>query len=103
MYHRERLLATALTKYIRNYSTGKGLDERREALLTEALRSRQIPNTAQNRKAVRKQIKEGLEPDQALIDKYVRTFLIGKAVPFRIDQLIELTKGAVSPSPVEAG
>jgi hypothetical protein len=90
MYHCDKLRAIALTKYIRENTSGKALKERREALMTHALASGRIPNNRQNRRAARKKIKQGLRPNQALIDKYVRSFLIGKTVPFSIKQIMDL-------------
>ncbi len=90
LYHCEKLLATALVKYVRNYCKGSGLKDRRESLLTDAIAGGRIPNNRQNRRMVRKKIKQMVRPDQAMIDRYVRTFLIGKTVPFSIHQVMEL-------------
>ena|ERR1700733_4652641 len=89
-YHCEKLLAVALTRYVRDNCRGSGLKKRRERLLTDVFVGGRIPNNRQNRRMVRKKIKEGVRPDQSLIDRYVRSFLIGKTVPFSLKQITEL-------------
>jgi hypothetical protein len=93
VFYSEKLLAVALAKYIRESCKGKGGAQRRERLLTEIMLSGQ-PRTPTNLKRIRKLLKEVSRPDQALVDKYARTFLAGRPCPFTIDDLLALVEGA---------
>lgn len=89
VFYSERLLAVALATYIREACRGKSVRKRREHLLTEVL-LRGEPRTPENLKRIRQRLKEGLKPDQALVDKYAGTFLAGRPCPYTIDDLLEL-------------
>jgi hypothetical protein len=39
-------------------------------------------------KSIRKQIKAGIKPDQAMLHRYANTFLLGKPCPFTLDELL---------------
>jgi hypothetical protein len=92
LFHCERLLGIALTKYICDSCMGKGLKTRREDLMTRVFSSGGLSNSRQNRRMVRKKVKELIRPNQALIDRYIQSFLIGKKVPFSIQQIVNLAK-----------
>jgi hypothetical protein len=92
-FHCERLLATALTRYVRDHCIGRGAEVRREQLLTQGV-SQGMPNTRQNRRMARKLAKKMIKPDQRLIDRYVRSFLIGRPVPFSLADVMALARGA---------
>jgi hypothetical protein len=93
IFHCEKLLAVALTKYIRNHCIGRGAALRREELVTRAIK-KGLPNTRQNRKIARKLAKTMIRPNQQLIDRYARSFLIGRVVPFSIADVMALACGA---------
>jgi hypothetical protein len=87
LFHAERFFVIAVCKYIRNACRGKGVDERRERLLSEVLLAGHA-RTSENMRRIRKQIKEGIKPDQEMMDRYAHRFLLGRACPFKIDELI---------------
>jgi hypothetical protein len=63
------------------------VDERRELLLTEVLKAGKLgekPNLQQ----MRKQIKEGIRPDQDTVNRFAQAFLLGRPCSFTIDQLL---------------
>ena len=92
-FHCERLLFIAIARYIKNACRGKGAAERRERLLTEVFEAG-MPNTPENRKDVRTKIKNGIQPDQGILDRYTATYLIGKAAGFTLDQLLDYVERA---------
>jgi hypothetical protein len=89
LYHCEKLLGIAFAKYIRASCMGRGLKERRERLVTDVFAGGRLSNNRQNRRMVRKKVKELVRPNQALIDRYVKSFLIGKKVPFDIKRIMD--------------
>ena len=84
----EEILFRVMVIYIREACKGKPLAERRERLTTKAL-MHGMPNSKANRKAIRTKLKVGLKPTQALLDQYVRTFLLGRPCSFTWKQLLE--------------
>lgn len=87
LFHAERFFVIAVCKYIRNACRGKSVDERRERLLTEVLLAGHS-RTPKDMKRIRKQIKDGIKPDQQMLDKYANQFLLGRPCPFKIDELM---------------
>ena len=87
----EKMLLVGLTKYVRNYCMGKGGKKRIEDLLTQAVAAG-LPNSPKNRRLARRTAKQRIKPDQALIDKYMQTFLIGKKVDVTIKQIVDLAQ-----------
>jgi hypothetical protein len=86
-FHCEKMLFNVVARYINNQCKGKSRQTRRETLLTEIL----LQNKSKSKeriKEVRLEIKKGLKPDQSLIDKYTKKFLINKNCSFNIDQLM---------------
>jgi hypothetical protein len=92
LFHCEQVLAVGLVRYVRRYCMGKGGQQRREKLLTETLTERHIPNTPQNRRLIREQIKSRTRPTQELIDRYVARFLIGKKIDYDINVILRLAR-----------
>ena len=92
IFHCEKALAIVLSRYIGESCIGKGGDLRRERLLTEVLKSG-VPNNRANKRMLRKSLKYMTRPTQALLDRLVNTFMLGKQVGFNID---DLAKFAVS-------
>lgn len=99
LFHCEKSLAIVLSRYIGNSCMGKGGDLRRERLLTEVL-TNGVPNNRANKRMLRKSLKHMTRPTQALLDRLVDTFLLGKEVGFNID---DLTKFSVSAKQSPAG
>jgi hypothetical protein len=87
----EKMLLVGLTKYIRKHCMGKGRQDRVEDLVTKAVAGG-LPNTRQNRRIARHTAKRLIKPDQAIIDRYVGTFLIGKTVNINIEQIVDLAR-----------
>jgi hypothetical protein len=90
----ERFLMISIMRYIRNHCRGLGLRVRRERLLTEVMREG-MPNTRQNRRKVRKLLKTGLKPDQAMVDRYVTSFMLGKPCSFTMDDLVNMVDSSM--------
>lgn len=86
------MLLVGLIKYIQQHCMGKGRKKRVEDLVTKAVASG-LPNTLQNRRTARRVAKQQIKPDKALIDRYAKTFLIGKRVDVDIKQIVDLAKG----------
>jgi hypothetical protein len=84
----ERFFVIGVCKYIRNVCKGKGASVRRERLLSEVLLAGHA-RTPESMKSIRKQIKAGIAPDQAMLDRFANRFLLGRPCPFPIDQLIK--------------
>lgn len=97
IFHSEKVLAIVLSRYIGESCIGKGGAERRERLLTDVLASG-VPGNRSNKRLIRKSLKGLLQPSQALVDRFVETFLLGKQVGFNIDDLtsfaVRAKKGA---------
>lgn len=87
-FHCEKMLFIVVAKYIRAGCKGKSAQERREQLLTDVF-SQGMEKTEANLSSVRKKIKEGLKPDQSLLDRYAKTFLAGRTCSFIMQQLLE--------------
>jgi hypothetical protein len=93
LFHCEKSLAIVLSRYIGDSCIGKGGDLRRERLLTDVLASG-VPNNRANKRMLRKSLKHMTRPTQALLDRLVDTFLIGKPVGFNIDDLMKFAVSA---------
>ena len=94
-FHCEKMLFIAIARYIREGCKGKTGETRRERLLTEVF-IQGMEKTEENLTDVRRKIKEGLRPNQALLDRYAKTFLIGRTCSFNMDQLLAFVNGYVS-------
>lgn len=94
LFHSEKLLMISLTRVIRDRLIGKGRQVYMEGLLTQAIQDKAIANTRNQRRLARKVAKETARPTRALIDRYVSTFLLGKKVGFKIEDLIKLAREA---------
>lgn len=86
-FHCEKMLFVVIARYISQQCKGKGGAARREHLLTEIF-SQGLENTDENRKKIRKMLKEELRPDQSLIDRYAGKFLVGRQCSFNFSDLI---------------
>lgn len=82
--HCERLLVNALIHYIRDGCVGKAGRKRREELLTAVLK---LNGDDQNKAEARQIIDERVRPSQALLDRYVNEFLLGKSSGITIEQI----------------
>jgi len=90
-FHCEKMLFTVVAKYVQAGCMGKSAAERREYLLTEIF-MQGLENTSENRRDIRARLKEGLRPNQALLDRYSRTFLVGRSCSFTMDQLLRVVR-----------
>lgn len=86
-FHCEKMLFIVIAKYIKKACKGKSAAIRREQLMTEVF-MQGMKNSKANRKAIRAKLKIGLKPDQALLDRYAQTFLVGKRCSFTMEELL---------------
>ncbi|MBN3342776.1 hypothetical protein H5A44_10070 [Pectobacterium brasiliense] len=94
-FHCEKMLFIVVARYIKAGCKGKPAAMRRERLMTEVF-MQGMQNTKANRKAIRKKLKAGLKPNQALLDRYAQTFLVGRSCSFTIEQLLAFLDAAES-------
>lgn len=90
-FHCEKMLFIVIARYISQQCKGKGGAARRERLLTEIF-SQGLENTDVNRKKIRKMLKDGLHPDQSLVDRYAEKFLAGRQCSFNFSDLISFVE-----------
>jgi len=88
-FHCEKILFIVIAKYIQAGCKGKSARKRREQLLTDVF-SQGMDKLQENMKMVRNKIKQGLKPNQELLDRYARVFLINRSCSFNMDQLLEV-------------
>jgi len=86
LFHCEKALAIVLSRYIGDYCIGKGGDARRGSLLTEVPEN-VVPSNRTNKRMLRNTLKRMTHPTQALMDRFVDSFLLGKQVAFNFDDL----------------
>jgi hypothetical protein len=94
-FHCEKMLFIVVARYIKEACKGKPVAERRERLMADVF-MQGMENTQANRKAVRTKLKAGLKPNQALLDRYARTFLVDRSCSFTMEQLMAFLDGAES-------
>lgn len=87
LFHSERLLLLALVKYVRRHCVGRGRSVRREALLSQGVAAGLVANYR-----TRSLLRDGIVPDQALVDRFVNSFLMGKHPGFDIDDVMRLVR-----------
>lgn len=92
-FHCEKMLFIVISRYIAQQCKGKGGTARRERLLAEIF-SQGMENTAENRKKIRAMLRNGLRPDQSLIDRFAGKFLIGRQCSFNITDLLDFVGDA---------
>jgi hypothetical protein len=97
LVHCEKLLAIALVRYITAHCMGRGKKKRQEALMTQVFENGPLQNTRQNRRMVRSKMKRMIKPTQALIDRYVQQFLVGKTAAFSIQEIMNLARSSKQP------
>jgi hypothetical protein len=85
-FHCEKMLFIAIARYLKEQCKGKGGAARKERLITEIF-SQGMEKTSDNLKLIRKKLKDGLRPDQGLLDRFAGTFLIGRQCSFSMADL----------------
>jgi hypothetical protein len=93
VFHCERMLAIVLARYINDAAVGKQKERRKEHLITMAVKLG-IPASRQNLRAMRKLAEKGITPTEALIDRFMPTFLAGKRPGFTIAALKTMVEKA---------
>jgi hypothetical protein len=93
VFHSERMLAIVFARYFKLKCMGRGGRERREGLLTQAIASGFV-NNRRNRRVIRSTAKAMTRPTPAVVNRFARTFLIGKRIPFGFGELMKLVNGA---------
>jgi hypothetical protein len=96
LIHCERALVIALGRYIRDHCVGVGSKIRRERLVTETLAARRFPNNPTTRRLIRKEVKRMIRPTQALVDRYVKSFLIGRTVAFGLPDIMKEARESIA-------
>lgn len=99
LMHAEELLFISLAKYIRAGCIGKAARERAEELLTAGLR--RLEGAPDRKRLFRKIIREKIKPSKDMLDRYVDSFLLGKAVPFDIEKVVAHAR--TLPDPYKGG
>lgn len=92
-YHCEKVLAEALIIYIMNNCKGKAKQKRKEHILTKVL-SNVGGSLSTPLPELRKEIKKLAKPEQDVIEKYVKSFLIGKKANFSMEDLLYSVESA---------
>jgi hypothetical protein len=90
-WHCERMLVIAFDKYYKKHCRGKGLEIRREELLTKAL-SGNVANNRTNRRWARKVIKKTVSPDEAQFLRLARRFLGSRKLSVTWPEVLEHVK-----------
>ncbi|MEO7067391.1 MAG: hypothetical protein ABI114_10820 [Rhodanobacter sp.] len=90
-FHCGKLLAEVLATYVEKGLVGRSAQKRRERLLTEIILTG-TPPTRENLRNIRRQLKDGLKPTQALLDKYAEPFMIGKPCGFTIEDILNFVE-----------
>ncbi|HDN9021627.1 TPA: hypothetical protein P2I16_003682, partial [Aeromonas salmonicida] len=90
-YQSERMLMISLAKYILHNCKGKKKQIRKEGLISKAI-SGGVIDTPESLKEMRKIIRDYITPNQALLNRYVDSFLIGKKIPITIDDIVGLVE-----------
>ncbi|NEI11061.1 hypothetical protein GR220_03510 [Rhizobium leguminosarum] len=96
LLHCEEMLFTSMTRYVRAFCMGKGAQQRVEEHVTEARRLGYL-TSASDISGFRKRLKAELRPKQALVDRFVETFLLGRPVSFDIDAVKKAAKAMPDP------
>ena len=93
VFHCERMVAVVLSRYLDAACFGQRAQRRKEDLISKAIESGQ-PKNRQNLRRMRKIADKQIKPTPALIERFSKIFLIGKAPKFTIEQLTDLVLGA---------
>jgi len=78
--HSERVFLISIARYFQQKCFGHGGQQRREDLLTEALK--RVPNNRQSRRIYRSKIKAHVRPKPEIFERYADKFLCGKKPNF---------------------
>jgi hypothetical protein len=87
-FHAERMFLISFARYVREKCLGKGGKERRERLLTETFNEVRLENTSQNRKMLRKQIRQYLRPTPAIMRKHAIIFMHSKSCSVSFEEVM---------------
>lgn len=92
-YHCQRLILKSLTGYIRDSCTGRGKRKRIRSLVRSTLGpGKKHPDTPENRRMVRRVSRAVIRPNQALIDRYARPFLMGQKLSISISEILPFAR-----------
>lgn len=93
VFHSERMLAIVFARYFKFKCMGRGGRNRREDLLTQAVRAG-IANNRHNRRVTRSIAKAMTRPTPRIVNRFADKFLIGKGIPFSFGELMKLINEA---------
>jgi hypothetical protein len=87
LFHCEKMMTIVLARYMKQQCKGRGLTDRKERLLTEALQSG-LPRTTQNLRWLRRSMQDQLRPTDELIQRYANRFLCGRTYSVTLQELL---------------
>ncbi|OYU33741.1 hypothetical protein [Novosphingobium sp. PASSN1] len=93
LFHCEKMLAIVLAKYINNFGLGPQRQRRKEELVTRAFNDG-VPRSRQNLRRLRKSADNLIKVNEALIQRFIPTFLAGKAPEFTVKQIRDMVIAA---------
>jgi hypothetical protein len=92
-YHCQRLLLKSLIGYIRDSCTGRGRRKRVRSLVRKSLGpGKKHPDTPELRRVARRVARAVIRPNQALIDRYARPFLMGQKLSIGISEILPFAR-----------
>src|SRR6266851_1830905 len=92
-YHCQRLLLKSLTGYIRDSCIGRGKRKSVRSLVRKSLGpGKQHPDTPEFRSVARRVARAIIRPNQALIDRYARPFLMGQTLSIGIAEILPFAR-----------
>jgi hypothetical protein len=96
LFHCKEVFAGALANYIASHCSGSGSRIRRERVVTATLERDGITSPTPSQLAeARRQVRQDLQPSQAIIDTFAPTFLIGRQPGFGYAELRRLADGYI--------
>lgn len=91
LFHCEGALAKGIALYIRNFGRGKTKAARVEKAFTEMFGEGKRPSTRNERRQMRKKLKQSFGPGQHVIDHFEKKFMIGRKCTFDYEAIRPMT------------
>jgi hypothetical protein len=92
-YHSHRLVLKSLSGYLRDGCTGKGRRKRVRRLMSEKLGpGKQHPDTPETRREARRVFRKATAPNQAIIDRYAKPFLLGQKLSTSFEEILTFVR-----------
>lgn len=90
-YHCEKVLMEAIAIYVIEHCKGKAKRTRKEQLLSDVLASGKLEND-RPLSEIRAEIREQIEPNQDLLNKLIKRFLIDRPINCTMDDILSLVE-----------